>query len=121
MADHVSRRDFLKITGSVAAGAAALPATAEAAPAANAGAATLPYPSKAVGKGAALAANQPVAFTFPDASSPCALVKTGSPIPGGVGPNRTSSPTARCARTWVAPWRMTRGRRCLLPVPLQHV
>ena len=88
MADHVSRRDFLKITGSVAAGAAALPATAEAATAANAGAATLPYPSKPVGKVAALGVNQPVSFTFPDASSPCALIKTGSPIPGGVGPNQ---------------------------------
>ncbi len=88
MADHVSRRDFLKITGSVAAGAAALPATAEAATAANAGAATLPYPEKSVGKGAALSVDKPVAFTFPDASSPCALVRTGAPVPGGVGPNR---------------------------------
>ena len=88
MVDHVSRRDFLKITGSVAAGAAALPATAEAATAANAGATTLPYPSKPVGKGAALGVNQPVAFTFPDASSPCALVKIGTTVPGGVGPNQ---------------------------------
>jgi arsenite oxidase small subunit len=35
-----------------------------------------------------LAVNQPVAFTFPDASSPCALLKMGNPVPGGVGPNQ---------------------------------
>jgi arsenite oxidase small subunit len=35
-----------------------------------------------------LAVNQPVNFTFPDASSPCALVKIGNPVPGGVGPNQ---------------------------------
>ena len=88
MGNPVSRREFLKFSGGVAAGAAALPNTAEAAPATDAGSTVLPYKAKPVGKAGALAANQPVTFTFPDASSPCALVKMGSPVLGGVGPNQ---------------------------------
>jgi arsenite oxidase small subunit len=88
MSNPVSRREFLKFTGGVAAGAAALPTTAEAAPATDAGSTVLPYKAKAVGKAGTLAVNQPVTFTFPDASSPCALVKMGSAVPGGVGPNQ---------------------------------
>ena len=88
MGNPVSRREFLKFSGGVAAGAAALPNTAEAAPATDAGSTVLPYKAKPVGKAGALTANQPVMFTFPDASSPCALVKMGSPVLGGVGPNQ---------------------------------
>ena len=87
MGNPVSRREFLKFTGGVAAGAAALPTNAEAAPATDAGSTVLPYKAKPVGKAGGLATNQPVNFTFPDASSPCALVKIGNPVPGGVGPN----------------------------------
>jgi arsenite oxidase small subunit len=61
---------------------------AAAAPAADAGSATLPYKAKLVGKAGTLSANRPVSFTFPDASSPCALVKMGTPVTGGVGPDR---------------------------------
>ena len=88
MSNRVSRREFLKFSGGVAAGAAALPTTAEAAPAPDVGSTVLPYKAKPVGKAGALAVNQPVNFTFPDASSPCALVKIGNPVPGGVGPNQ---------------------------------
>jgi len=88
MGNPVSRREFLKFSGGVAAGAAALPATAEAAPSTDAGSTVLPYKAKPVGKAAALGTNQAVSFTFPDASSPCALVKMGSAVPGGVGPNQ---------------------------------
>jgi arsenite oxidase small subunit len=88
MGNLVSRREFLKYTGGVAAGAAALPTNAEAAPNADLGSTVLPYKAKAVGKAGGLTANQPVSFTFPDASSPCALVKIGNPVPGGVGPNQ---------------------------------
>ena len=88
MGNLVSRREFLKFTGGVAAGAAALPTNAEAAPAADAGNAVLPYKAKTVGKAGSLGVNQAVNFTFPDASSPCALLKMGSPVPGGVGPNQ---------------------------------
>jgi arsenite oxidase small subunit len=88
MGNLVSRREFLKFTGGMAAGAAALPTNAEAAPATDAGTTVLPYKAKPVGKAGGLAVNQPVNFTFPDASSPCALVKIGNPVPGGVGPNQ---------------------------------
>ena len=87
MGNVVSRREFLKFTGGVAAGAAAMPGTAEAATAADAGRVTLPFTAKAIGKAGGLAANAPTNFTYPDASSPCALLKMGSPVPGGVGPN----------------------------------
>ena len=88
MGNVVSRREFLKVTGGVAAGAAAMPTNAEAAPVADPGSTVLPYKAKPVGKAGGLAVNQPVSFTFPDASSPCALVKIGNPVPGGVGPNQ---------------------------------
>jgi arsenite oxidase small subunit len=88
MGNLVSRREFLKFTGGVAAGAAAVSTNAVAAPAADAGSAVLPYPTKVVGKAGALGVNQAVAFTFPDASSPCALLKMGTPVSGGVGPNQ---------------------------------
>jgi len=88
MGNPVSRREFLKFSGGVAAGAAALPTSAEAAPTTDAGSTVLPYKPKPIGKAGGMAANQAVSFTFPDASSPCALVKMGNPVPGGVGPGQ---------------------------------
>jgi arsenite oxidase small subunit len=88
MGNLVSRREFLKVSGGVAAGATALPTSAEVAPATDAGAAVLSYKAKPVGKAGSLAANQPVSFTFPDASSPCVVIKMGTPVLGGVGPNK---------------------------------
>jgi arsenite oxidase small subunit len=87
MGNIVSRREFLKFTSGVAAGAAAIPGTADAAPAADAGSTTLPYKPKVVGKANGLPVNKPVMFSFPDAASPCALLKIGTPVTGGVGPN----------------------------------
>jgi arsenite oxidase small subunit len=83
----LSRRDFFKLTGGVAAGAG-LAIGGEAQAAAQVGQATLPYPRKALAKGSALKVNSPVVFQFPDAASPCNLIKMGSPVPGGVGPKR---------------------------------
>ena len=81
----VSRRDFFKIGGSVAAGAGlAAGVDAQAATAT----ATLTYKPKSVGKAGGMVSNAPVAFQFPDASSPCAAIKIGAPVPGGVGPNK---------------------------------
>lgn len=88
MGNIVSRREFLKFTSGAAAGAAALPSPANAAPASDAGSATLQFKAKSLGKVGAIPVNQPVAFSFPDASSPCALIKMGSPVVGGVGPNK---------------------------------
>ena len=58
MGNLVSRREFLKFTGGVAAGAAASPGNAEAAPAADTGAAVLPYKAKMVGKAGSLGVDQ---------------------------------------------------------------
>ena len=84
----ITRREFLKATGSVAVAApVAASSTAEAA-VGEVGRANLQYPVKAVGRESAMNATQPLAFTYPDASSPCVALKMGSPVPGGVGPNR---------------------------------
>ena len=88
MDSNVSRRTFFKVSGATAAGVAiAAPGTAEAAPAADAGRTTLPYPRKPVGKVSGLKVNVPVAFQYPDASSPCAMIKMGRRVAGGVGPD----------------------------------
>lgn len=87
---RLTRREFLKATGSAAAGVGigvGKVTSAEAA-AADAGRATLPFVPKVVGRASQMRDNAPVAFTFPDASSPCAMIKMGAPVPRGVGPNR---------------------------------
>ncbi len=90
MSDPISRRDFLKISGGVAAGAGASIAgvsTAEAKEV-DVGRTTLPYPRKAVTRARELRVNVPVSFNFPDAASPCTLIKMGHAVPGGIGPDR---------------------------------
>ncbi len=87
MEASVSRRMFFKTSGAAAAGAAvALPGAAQAAQA-EAGRATLPYPRKPVAMVGALKVNAPVNFSYPDDASPCALVKMGRRVQGGVGPD----------------------------------
>jgi arsenite oxidase small subunit len=81
----LSRRDVLKL-GSTAAASAAAVGLAQPARAATAGAAT--YPSSILGRAAELKTGIPVPFNYPDASSPCVLVKTGSPAAGGIGPQQ---------------------------------
>lgn len=87
----ISRRGFLKSSGGIAAAAGAnalyVP-TSEAATTSPSGATSLPYPKRPVGKAGALPVNQAVSFAYPDASSPCYLIRMGSPVPGGVGPNK---------------------------------
>ena len=84
---RISRRGFLKASGAAAAGAAVAQAPSAEAATELAGRTILPYRPKVVGVAAKLRTNVPVSFTFPDASSPCALVKTGSRVQGGVGPD----------------------------------
>lgn len=87
MESNVSRRMFFRTSGATAAGVAiGLPGAAQAAQA-EAGRTTLPYPRKPVAMSAALKVNEPVAFNYPDESSPCALLKMGRRVPGGVGPD----------------------------------
>ncbi len=84
----ITRRDFLKTSGAGAAITAAGGLTAvQAQAAAVANRATLDYPVQAVAKLSDLAENTPVSFAYPDAASPCALIKMGRPVPGGVGPD----------------------------------
>ena len=89
----VSRRLFLKTSGGAAAtvgaaGAALLPATANAAALAGSTATTLNYPKRGVGKAGGMPVNQVVAFSYPDPSSPCVAIRMGSAVPDGVGPNK---------------------------------
>ena len=82
----ITRRDFLKVTGSAAAGAGiAVTQPAEAATG-ELGRATLPFAVKAVGRADAMPVNQPVSFNYPDASSPCVAIRMGTAVHGGVGP-----------------------------------
>ena len=88
----LSRRIFLKSSSGAAAavgaaGAALLPTGAQAATPASGTSTTLAYPSRAISKSGGMPVNQAVNFSYPDASSPCAVIRMGSPVPGGVGPN----------------------------------
>lgn len=87
----ISRRTFLKVGGGVAASAAfGVPDLTQAATSTPAveGRVNLPYQMKAISKAQKLQVNTPVSFSYPDAASPCALIKMGAPVPGGVGPDR---------------------------------
>ena len=89
MSEKFSRRTFLKLSGGAAASAGVMVAgvgAAQAAPA-DVGRATLPYPTNNIALAKNLKANTPVRFNYPDAASPCAVVKMGERVPGGVGPN----------------------------------
>lgn len=85
----ISRRKFLTASGATVAGVGATALASPAAAAtADAGRATLPFTPKLIGAASKMQANVPVQFTFPDASSPCVLVKLGTQVPGGVGAER---------------------------------
>lgn len=87
-----SRRTFLKSSCGAAAlgaaGGAMRPAQVEAAVPASSGSTTLAYPKQSVGNAGAMPVNQAVSFAYPDGSSPCYAIRMGSPVLGGVGPNR---------------------------------
>lgn len=85
-----SRRDFLKTGGAAGAVTASVSWVAPAAAqnAEGAGGATLAYPSKVVAMLDGLTVNQPLSFSYPDPSSPCILLKLGTPVPGGAGPEQ---------------------------------
>lgn len=90
MTQHVSRRDFFKMSGGLAAsaGVAATGLASSNAQAVPLNTSTiLPYPAKAIGKVGGMKVNEPVTFNYPDASSPCQAIRMGEAVPGGVGPN----------------------------------
>lgn len=84
----LNRRQFLTLTGGAAAGVTVAGVPSAQAAQADAGRTTLPYTPKVIARAGQLRPNVPLAFTFPDASSPCAVVKMGTPVPGGVGPDK---------------------------------
>ena len=81
----VGRRQFLRGGALAAAGAAAAVTTApaQAAPA-NA---QVDYPSNRLANIADLSVNEPMDIEYPDADSPGVLLKLGTPVEGGVGPD----------------------------------
>jgi len=88
----ISRRDFIKMGGASAAGAGAAIASGgllnpTQVMAADNGRATLPYPENPITNANQLAVNTPVKFMYPDNSSPCVLVRMGTKVPGGIGPD----------------------------------
>ena len=81
MSDKLSRREFFKKSGGLAAGAGlvtgAIPNSAFAATTADAGNAVLPYPRKALGAAAQIATGQAVAFSYPDECVPLHAPQNG--------------------------------------------
>lgn len=80
------RRQFLRGGAVAAAGAAVAtvaPGEAQAAPAS----AQLDYPSNKLSNVADLAVNEPMDIEYPDADSPGVLLKLGTAVDGGVGPD----------------------------------
>jgi arsenite oxidase small subunit len=86
MSKDVSRRNFLKLGGSVALGTVLTQqATAQEAP--PVGSTTLPYPQQVISKVAEMPENEAVSFTYPDVNSPCVAIRMGRATAGGIGPN----------------------------------
>ncbi|WP_157019445.1 arsenate reductase (azurin) small subunit [Mesorhizobium xinjiangense] len=83
----VGRRQFLR-GGALAAAASATAVTLPAAPArAQAALARVDYPSNRLGNIADLAVNEPFDVTYPDEEAPGVLLKLGTPVEGGAGPD----------------------------------
>jgi arsenite oxidase small subunit len=82
----VGRRQFLR-GGAVAAAGAAAAATVGAEAKAAPALARVDYPSTRLASLAELVVNQPVDVAYPDADSPGVLLKLGTAVPGGAGPD----------------------------------
>lgn len=81
----IGRRQFLRGAGFGMAGAAAAVVSqpASAAP----GQARVNYPSNRLANVAELTVNAPLDVSYPDADAPGVLLKLGTAVPGGVGPD----------------------------------
>jgi arsenite oxidase small subunit len=82
----VGRRQFLRGSAATAAGAVAV-AVAPSAPAKAAGAARVDYPSSRLANVKDLDTNAPLDVLYPDADAPGVLLKLGTRVEGGVGPD----------------------------------
>ena len=84
MAD-IGRRQFLKGSVFAAAGAAAAAALPQQAKAQSS--ARVDYPANRLANIADLTVNEPLEVAYPDESAPGVLLKLGTRVPGGVGPD----------------------------------
>jgi arsenite oxidase small subunit len=88
---RLSRRHFLKLTGSGAAvGTLSLSplSHAQQSPQVTPGSTTLPYPRDVVAKLGDLTVNEPLYFTYPYDRSPCVVIRKEREVKGGVGPQK---------------------------------
>ena len=126
---NLQRRVFLKssgaagavagtVAGTVAGLAGTFATSSEAAPAlaatggpCQAGEATLP--AVALGKLGKLRIGQPLSFHYPDARSPCLLIRMEGPTEGGVGPNRDVVAFSQLCTHMGCPVRYDAGLRLL--------
>jgi arsenite oxidase small subunit len=85
----IGRRWFLSGAGAAAAGAAAAAVTPSPTQAASVAspASRVDYPSNRLAKVADLKINEPLEVAYPDGDAPGVLIKLGSRVPGGVGPD----------------------------------
>lgn len=84
----LGRRQFLRGGGAVvAAGAAAATMTTGGPSQAAMPSARVSYPAGRLANLTDLKVNEPMPITYPDADSPGVLVKIGTPVPGGAGPD----------------------------------
>lgn len=83
----VGRRRFLSGGTAAAAGAAAAVVVGRTAKAASPSGAGIAYPTNRLANISELKANEPLEIAYPDAESPGVLVKLGTPVEGGVGPD----------------------------------
>lgn len=85
----MNRRSFLKGSGA----AAVIPLTGFSGStlanqsSANTGG-SLDYPQTSIGNADSLPVNKAISFNYPDSDSPCAMVRMGQEVPGGIGPNK---------------------------------
>jgi arsenite oxidase small subunit len=82
----VGRRQFLRGSAATAAGAVAV-AVAPSGPAKAAGMARVDYPSSRLANMKDLKANEPFDIVYPDADAPGVLLKLGTRVEGGAGPD----------------------------------
>jgi arsenite oxidase small subunit len=82
----IGRRAFLSGAGVAVAGAAAATVVPQRAEAAAAPLARVRYPSNRLANLSDLKPDEPLQVAYPDADAPGVLLKLGSKVPGGVGP-----------------------------------
>jgi arsenite oxidase small subunit len=83
----IGRRQFLSGAGVAAAGAAAAVVSQRAEAEAFPQLARVEYPSNRLGNVSDLKPNTPLQVAYPDAQAPGVLIKLGTKVPGGAGPD----------------------------------